>query len=501
MSQMKVWRIIERRRAERATEHLKKQQVQEQAEEDLGRKIEEENERDRTLWEAAYGGKNGTIRRVASGIGTEASSVRKASLGIVGTNAVVSPLGSIEMNNLEHVTTGTDRDSRSDVKGKGRAAITVRVASDDDVRSNFRPGSTVNGASPASPRSEARTSRSEEFCQRQSEAVEIIKGPNIVPLPFSVPDTDPEGDRRSSIAASISSEPFPTRLLNRLSGTSLKDTSSKRSQRSSYITTSTSEEVVMLPHDDADDRASSVEATFDEISDGHRSEVDGPTLAGLPLPDADSGKPLQSSPPMEPHPIDRPGRQASTMSLGHASSHSVPVQQEWNAVAPTIQARSKTDNIWPASTEDAQPTPSNIPDKGKNNPQDTRTTSPPTPTQPPTAPVPTLRTSLSDLTNSSKLLLSYRTNEWAKHLSNAENPSIDDLRSLHHQQSASAAPTENPAPLNISALRQTPLNAEPAPASNPHFLSALLQTPRNTEPAPAPNPHFTIHSNPLQGSR
>ncbi|KAL8801785.1 MAG: hypothetical protein Q9200_006830, partial [Gallowayella weberi] len=357
MSQMKVWRIIERRRAERAAEHLRKQQTQDQAEDEIGRKIEEGNERDLTLWEAAYGGKNGTNRHVDSGMANKAPSVSKASLGIVGTNEIVSSRsGSIEMNNLSHATTSAERDTGLDVKGKAKATITVRVASDDDiVQSNSRPGSTISAASPASPHSEARTSQSAEIRQSQPKAVGVIsEGPNVIPLPFSVPDTDAESDRRSSIAASISSERFSTHLAKRLSGTSLKRTSSKRSQRSSYVATSTSEEVVMLPNDDdADDRASSVEATFDEISDGHRSEVDGTTLAGLPpSPDADPGNSLKLSPPMEPQPVDRLGRQVSKTNLGHSSSYSVPVQDESTPATPTEKFGVTTDNVSPAPIED-----------------------------------------------------------------------------------------------------------------------------------------------------
>ncbi|KAL8805492.1 MAG: hypothetical protein Q9182_001947 [Xanthomendoza sp. 2 TL-2023] len=491
MSQVKVWRIIERRRAERAAEHLRKQQIQEQAENELGRKIEEGNQRDLNLWEAAYGGKNGTNRHVDSGFTKKPPSVRKASLGVVGTNEIASPRSeSFEMVDLNDATTSDERDTRSDEKGKARATITVRVASDDDaVQFNSRPGSTINAASPASPQSEARTSQSAEICQPQPKAMGGISArPNVIPLPFSVPATDAESDRRSSIAASISSEPFSTRLLKRLSGTSLRRTSSKRSQRSSYIATSTSEEVVMLPgDDDADDRASSVAATFDEISDGYRSEVDGTTLAGLPpSPDVDPGTSLKHSPPTEPYPVNRLGRQASKTSLGHASSHSVPIQDESTPATPTEKSRIMTDNVSPAPVEDALRATSSHSNQSTVKLLDTQTTSPQTPSQDPSSP-PTLRASLTDLPSASNLVLAYRTNEWAKHLSHAEKPSLDDLRSLHHQQSASAAaPTENPAPLNITALRQTPLNAEPAPAPNPRSSTHSLPSEPQETPTRSP---------------
>ncbi|KAL8734825.1 MAG: hypothetical protein Q9166_001177 [cf. Caloplaca sp. 2 TL-2023] len=492
MSQMKIWRIIERRREERATEHLRKQQLQDQAEDDLGRKIEAGNTRDRTLWEAAYNGKNGTSRQVDSGIGT---SVSKASLSIVGINEIVgsrSRGGSIEMNDLEHGAADPERDSRSEGKGKERATVTIRVASDDDIiQSTSRPASVIDV-------SNAQSSHGREALHPYAKGAEPSTSPNVVPLPFNVPSSDLEGDRGSSIAASIASEHFSSRMLKRLSGTSLKRTSSKRSQRSSYVATSTSEEAVLISHDDdGDDRASSVEATIDEISDGHRSEADGTTLAGLPTPDSDPEKLLKFSPPMEPHPVDRLGRQVSKMSLGQASSHSVPVPDSIAAGAPAVapvgEPEIGAEHTSPGLSHDPTSATEGKADEGDQNSQ---APSKPTSEQPKEKPA--FRASLADLDGASKVVMAYRTNEWAKHLDRAEKPSLDDLRALRREESLSEALTEKAAPLNVTALRQTPLNAEPAPAAVSSRKADTAQNPRTNNRSYSSKSQESLSGSPAQ---
>lgn len=482
MSQMKVWRIIERRREEKATEHLRKQELQEQAENDLGRRIEEGNARDLHRWEATYNGTDGKSRHIDSGVGTEAQSDRKTSLNIVGTNEITgSRTGSIELDNLGNARTGANRDLSNGGKGKGRATITLRVASDDDVdQGTSRPTSTLAGTNAADPRSESRSLpsiKSKKSRQSPVKPASTSASPNVVPLPFSVPAFDPDGDRRSSIAASIASEHFSTRVLNRLSGASLKRTSSKRSQRS-YVATSTSEEALMISHDDDADRGSSVEAAVDDASDVQRSEADATTLAGLPTPDTE--KLLKFSPPTETHPVDRLGRQVSEMSLNQVT---MPAQTTTGVDDPGTEPQTIAGD--PGSSPGPQATAVNSPgDKGdssngNNSPAQSAPEQAPRSSPGQSVERRPMCASLAELDSASKVVMTYRTNEWAKHLDRAEKPSLDDIRSLQRQESKSAAPTEQVAPVNVSDLRQTPLNAEPAPAlspkldtiSNQHFTS------------------------------
>ncbi|OJJ48263.1 hypothetical protein ASPZODRAFT_1548389 [Penicilliopsis zonata CBS 506.65] len=71
----------------------------------------------------------------------------------------------------------------------------------------------------------------------------------------------------------------------------------------------------------------------------------------------------------------------------------------------------------------------------------------------------------------SRLVLSYRTNEWAKHLANADAPEFDALQPVPEERNGKAAddaegaPAEEAAvPVNVRELLQTPLDAQPPPA-------------------------------------
>ncbi|KKY38652.1 hypothetical protein UCDDA912_g01345 [Diaporthe ampelina] len=67
----------------------------------------------------------------------------------------------------------------------------------------------------------------------------------------------------------------------------------------------------------------------------------------------------------------------------------------------------------------------------------------------------------------SKIALSYRTNEWAKHLSNAEMPSPAELRIPHEPEPEMAEVKEveeKAAPVNVDELKKTALDATPPPA-------------------------------------
>lgn len=65
----------------------------------------------------------------------------------------------------------------------------------------------------------------------------------------------------------------------------------------------------------------------------------------------------------------------------------------------------------------------------------------------------------------SRVVLSYRTNEWAKHLDDAEMPEPPPIQPIEEEQPKVPVTNEAPpAPVNVKELLQTPLNAQPPPA-------------------------------------
>lgn len=82
----------------------------------------------------------------------------------------------------------------------------------------------------------------------------------------------------------------------------------------------------------------------------------------------------------------------------------------------------------------------------------------------------------------SKIALSYRTNEWAKHLSNAEMPSPAELR-IPHEPEAELTQVkeaeEKAAPVNVDELKKTALDATPPPAMPRSVSGMSVQRPAN----------------------
>ncbi|KAL9046748.1 MAG: hypothetical protein Q9214_000495 [Letrouitia sp. 1 TL-2023] len=486
MSQMKVWKIIKKRREERAAERLRQEQLQDQAEEDLGRKLEEGNEQERNVWETAYGGRDGDRKHIDSGIGTEVPSVKNRSFSFEGS-ALGSQVGSIEMDNL-------DRPKASDgnsTKGKGRATVTVRIASDDEISlqtrlptdeehittANHPSQSLGDGSIPSSPATVAAQSSvaaddHSEGKQKTKNPKSLTKtlGPKITPLPFEIPPPDNDCDRHSSIAASVASENVSARPTKKIPGSSLMHNLSKRSQRS-FVATSTSEEALMVPHID-DDQESSIAATMDEVSDGHRSEADTSTLADALSAGGNRAASLKFSPPTEPHPMDRPNHKISEMSLGQKLSQGSPiensepeVQDSLTRASPVISEHqdSPAKNRANPTTTTAQTNEEHLKDTSLTEKLDSN---PPanSATAVSSEEKKTARKSLAEQLpeKTSKVVMAFRTNEWAKHLDQAEKPSLDDLKAPQKQRQEVP---EQAAPLNVAALQQTPLNAEPAPVA------------------------------------
>ncbi|KAL4900179.1 hypothetical protein BDW74DRAFT_188602 [Aspergillus multicolor] len=64
--------------------------------------------------------------------------------------------------------------------------------------------------------------------------------------------------------------------------------------------------------------------------------------------------------------------------------------------------------------------------------------------------------------HTSRVVQAYRMNEWAKHLANADIPEPEPIQPLEDRQPDPAE--EEAAPVNVTELLQTPLNAQPPPA-------------------------------------
>ncbi|KAL4916797.1 hypothetical protein BDW62DRAFT_185244 [Aspergillus aurantiobrunneus] len=70
--------------------------------------------------------------------------------------------------------------------------------------------------------------------------------------------------------------------------------------------------------------------------------------------------------------------------------------------------------------------------------------------------------------HTSRIIQAYRMNEWAKHLTNADIPEIEPINAYEKQQPDPVEQEETAAPVRVTELLQTPLNAQPPPAVESH---------------------------------
>ena len=108
MSQIKIWKIVRERKLKHEAERLQDDQKREQRDSKIGKRVEKNNERSLARWEALYGGSKTAINSAA---GTSDDSDPKKS-----TSVAEREIGSIEMDDISTVTgTRTSRDVRTSV--------------------------------------------------------------------------------------------------------------------------------------------------------------------------------------------------------------------------------------------------------------------------------------------------------------------------------------------------------------------------------------------------
>ena len=444
ISQMKVWKIVKKRREERAVEQVRKEEERNRAEEALGRRIEAGNNQEQSMWDAVYGDKAKLKEsNVDSGIGTEApSTTGKSSMSIDDVHEVHD--GGMEMQ----VFGG----SRFGARDGGR--ITIHVAQDDEVseapkalpQSSAEIGAkTSREPSIEEPLAGSAKSVISESASTKSKGFAAIdpsmtlkpksKQPKFVPLPFTVPDKGEKDSRRASDASSLAtfaaSEHLPERSSKRFSGSELMRKLSGRSQNHP-VASGTSQEALMIPH--AEDDRSSVAATVDGVSD-HVDPESGTSSSRAPSPEKtpspDEKMVTAPQTPVVPISSKKPLDSGLQTQQGGYFSATVPVPR--NSEPHTVlDASSETNGAEPAITADVSQ---------------------------PLARQSSLIVGSLPHGGASKVVNAYRTNEWAKHLDRADVPSVDDLKI----QKITAAEGEKAAPVNVQALSQTPLTADPAP--------------------------------------
>lgn len=269
MSQFKIWKIVKERRARRDAERLANNETRDQLEAAVGEEIERRNEHDRRQWEAMYGDKDQTRVNVDSGVGSSVDSLTKRS-----TSVKERELDSIEL--LELPEMASNRLSK-------RSLAAAQVASDKDLQQMRQAPDSEDDFLDKSDLSRSTSHRS--LIERRTSGdpgkgsvrESTQEGPEIIPLPFKIPgETDeeeeaPASDHGSAVTAGLS-------VLERRGIPLTRLTLKKKLE---------ADNAVAVPDIEAD-RASSVAATADEDVDMDKGGIyrlsQTPSLNQLKLP-------------------------------------------------------------------------------------------------------------------------------------------------------------------------------------------------------------------------
>jgi hypothetical protein len=453
ISQLKLWKIVKERREKTATARLERNQQTEREGEESGRRIEDDFSIERSQWEATYGDK---IRQQDSAIGSSmVSSKTSTSL-----KEKTSAYDSVEM---VPISKGGVTKSASG-KGPMNPSVTITVLQEDDIQQIDNEGNPVpmnRGLStmyPATPNNPVHSSRNSSegmspngvprSFSTSSRRASARSPPLVVPLPFKIPQEEDaqseKGDHDSVSAVPDSvqdSLPNNRRFSKRLSGSALKRFSANRN---SQLETD-SEEAMMIPH--IEDDRSSLAATLDD-SDGGMSlpEVSPPQSPRHSIVDVEPNAisaGVEGSPPkgtsnlktpafiISDTDIDSEGRQddrkieeegiTANNEAGLSTSTRDGIRQSL-----TISTNPKSGTLRSERSSLSSPTlrsgtvlSATKEDDGK------------------IQPIGSAGPSVAELhvenfqgalpEKLSKVALSYRTNEWAKHLSTAEIPEAYDV--------------------------------------------------------------------------
>ena len=523
MSQMKIWKVVKEKREKKALERKEEDERRDQAEEELGRRLEEGNERERAQWETVYGNKGSAKRQhVDSGIGTEDTSLRKHSMSVVEAREVRgSRIGSIEMDNLQPSKRSSQESSGGARYGAG-SRIT-RVAEDDDIHeisaghrteqdrfgeqyhgprngADIRNSTIMSGNLPSNAHLSEGTSAPEGH-HLQSRASYL---PEVVSLPFKVPmlGNYEEDDDKSSVATFASSARLESRLSKRLSGASLLKSFSKLSHRHSLLT-STSKEALVVPSTEEHKPVSTAVNTLGPGGETGAAGLSASEADHIPrkvnysrprnsltsqsgmvdtYEPIDNGQPLMvrkpgDSPPAPMTTMPNSATETSTpwyatRQIGYDNPEAAVKESSIrnhlnvyfeekpllsatdNEEGAEIQSKERPKSVKSAAASEASGRPSSRAGLEGRLPED-----------------------------ASKVVLAYRTNEWAKHLDRAEKPEPDDIRLSRAIEDPEAGQTiEAAAPVHIAELQQTSAVAQSPVMGSQRRQNYLDQLPGTRPP-------------------
>lgn len=516
VSQSKLWMVIKDRRAKKEEERRRGEVAMQEEEEHVGRNIESKNASERRDWDAVFGHpKSPTSLHTAhdSGMGdmdsekkhrisgTTTTATRR-STAIGGDGIEMAEMSSRDDDEVPTVVPLQPTTAADMVMGKDRkdGMVTVRVAVDEVDPAASAAADVEGGCEPpvrhVAHNYDAQLSAKPSADQLRPTSETPV--PKVVPLPFRVPTIENEEMRddedQSSVAAipeySYDDEMRETRsieskrssfakrlstgstdLFRRLSHHSI----SRQLEKAAHEAHESTEDLNRPIRGDRD----SVAATYDDASSADDEDC-GVSVGERPFSKEIKAQLADRAADERTEELIRVkeavANKASRASLATISTSILDVAEkgakmtepenstpQTHADKPSVKNKGEQKATVPVDNEkEARPAISIVSEADSG-------------------PVGLTRDRLPG--RLSRVALSYRTNEWAKHLSNAEAPALDDLDLLEPVIPA-VIPIEEPsAPVNVEELQKTAETGALPPAM-PRSVS-VMSTPRASTRGPS----------------
>lgn len=486
ISQMKLWRVIKEHRAKKDEERAQAEAAHHEHEENVGREVERANALERRQWEAAYGDPKSSAsvdvspdsavgdidsEKGRSGTMVTASTTRCSRIEEVdGIEMAEIPITqgtegnhweAVELDGTEPEITPKSRTAREkslDRDGDGNGRDNVRVSVDElDGTSSTGPTESKKAVWLVGEDGEARLVARDPA--EQSRSIPTTPTPNVVPLPFKVPYVEADArsdDERSSVAAVADDEGglLETRAMGSKRSSFAKRLSAGSADLFRRMSQPMGKQVEAAAHGNRDstegfaastkDDNESLAATLDETSDGgdYATPLERPFKMEIKAELADSGA-------QDEH-LAVPVETTPEKAVSDAAVSTEAISEEQNG----------------AQKEPAPAEEKSVSKAGKSVETDTES-----------GPASLTKDRLPR--GLSKVALTYRTNEWAKHLSNAEMPPPEEQQILsvsEAQPGETMEEEEQAVPVNVEELRKTAENATPPPAM-PRSASVMSTRP------------------------
>lgn len=513
MSQVRLWKLVREKREKRAAQRAEGQRNLEEEEANVGRQIEEANARDRAEWERVYGdgtAESATVSHISDG----------GDMHEKGMNSKVYAArnASGEATDIDHVSDAGQSAMDQLMAGEGdEGGVTVRVGADempaasmvdgDDDYINEKAGDDLEPlddaaqnerrASKVSAKSKRISGTAAASNRMMTRAAVMTPSPEVVPLPFNVPKGRRPRSERSSVATFADAEDdvasaSPRRvqrnsMVKRLSqgSATLLRSFSQRSGRSGRSGPSaqvadfaanggeSSEQLIDDARKSRHGRDNeSLAATMDEesVSGGDRNSMtmleddeakpesedggDGDAVADKEAPVQDERVTAhQTETPAAPDVAE-----AAAVSSKKGKRNSTTGPDKRHSIRSQVIG-SPHDEFFEAAEESVYSPQSEFPKSVAASEL--------------SGPVSLTKDRLPS--SLSRVALSYRTNEWAKHLSNADLPSVDDLP-VEKTVRTKKPSKERAKPVNIEDLQRTAEDGAPAPALPRSVSRASMQS-------------------------